>query len=72
LVLLPYILRDICQSADRFPSGGLNVWQFLPDSVATVKFAVREVKKILRHEFHPPANSASIVHKNLIRALGQF
>ncbi len=70
--MFPYILGDICQSADRFPSGRLNVWQFRPELVATTKFAVREVKKIQRHEFHPPANSVSSACENLIGAIGQY
>jgi hypothetical protein len=71
LVLFPHILRDIRQSPDRFPGGGLNVWQFRPEFVPTTKSAIREVKKVQRHE-SPPGESASLVHGNLIGVVRQF
>src|SRR5258708_28520944 len=72
LVLLPYILRDMCQSPDRFPSGVLHVWQFRPEFVATIEFAIHEVKKIQRHEFHPPANSHQACTRIWSGLLGNF
>jgi hypothetical protein len=70
--LFPYILGDIRQSADRFPGRRLNVWQFRPELVATIRSPSVKSKKYCGMNFTPPGEFALSMQENLIAALGQF